>query len=111
MYIPTQFPDESGKLPMSQLSAVHTLGDAPRRVSESLQVKQCAGLAGLEQVAQESSHPVWSITIYKKKILMINIILTRWWNSATGAETSYCGISRASQLSWRTGEHCPITKS
>ena len=51
------------QLPTSQLSAVHTLEDAPRRVSESLQVKQCAGLAGLEQVAQESSHPVWGVHI------------------------------------------------
>ena len=59
--LPTQFPDdESRNVPPSQVSAVHTLGDAPRRVSEPLQVKQCAGLAGLEQLAQESSHPVWS---------------------------------------------------
>ena len=57
--LPVQFPnDESRNVPPSQLSAVHTLGDAPRRDSESLQVKQCAGLAGLEQVAQVSSHPV-----------------------------------------------------
>ena len=61
--LPTQFPDESEKVPSPQLSAVHTLGNAPRRVNEPLQVKQCAGLAGLEQVAQESSHPVWGIHI------------------------------------------------
>ena len=61
-YLPTQFPvDEFRNVPPPQASAVHTLGDAPRRVSELLQVKQCAGLAGLEQLAQESSHPaVWS---------------------------------------------------
>ena len=60
--LPVQFPDdESRNVPPSQVSAVHTLGDAPRRVNEPLQVKQCAGLAGLEQLAQESSHPgVWS---------------------------------------------------
>ena len=54
-YLPTQFPDEFKNSPPLQLSVVHTLGAVPRSVSdESLQVKQCAGLAGLEQVAQES---------------------------------------------------------
>ena len=62
LYIPVHSPDdESRNVPPPQVSAVHTLGDAPRRVSELLQVKQYAGLAGLEHVAQESSHPaVWS---------------------------------------------------
>ena len=53
-YSPTQFPDESWNSPPLQLSVVHTLGAVPRSVSGALQVKQCAGLAGLEQVAQES---------------------------------------------------------
>ena len=53
-YLPTQFPDESRNSPPPQLSVVHTLGAVPRRVSELLQVKQCDGLAGLEQVAQDS---------------------------------------------------------
>ena len=60
IYLPTQFPNESKNVPALQVSLVHTLGSAPRRVNEPLQVKQCAGLAGLEQVAQESSHPVWN---------------------------------------------------
>ena len=47
---------------------MHTLGAAPRRVSELLQVKQYAGLTGLEQVPQESSHTVCS-RFYKNKIL------------------------------------------
>ena len=53
-YLPTQFPDDSWKSPPPQLSVVHTLGAVPRRVSETAQVKQCAGLAGLEQVAHVS---------------------------------------------------------
>ena len=59
-YLPTQFPDESRNVPSLQVSAVHTLGAAPRSVSELLQVKQYAGLTGLEQVPQESSHIVCS---------------------------------------------------
>ena len=65
IYLPTQFPNESANVPTLQVSLVHTLGAAPRRVSEPLQVKQCAGLTGLEQVAQESSHPLWSSYICK----------------------------------------------
>lgn len=56
--LPAQFPDESKNVAPPQVSAVHTLGAAPRRVSEPLQVKQCAGLTGLEHVEQESWHPV-----------------------------------------------------
>ena len=54
IYLPMQFPDESWNSPPPQLSVVHTLGAVPRRVSEAAQVKQCARLAGLEQVAQDS---------------------------------------------------------
>ena len=58
-YLLIQFPDESENVPTLQVSLVHTLGAVPRRVSGALHVKQCAELAGLEQVAQESSHTVW----------------------------------------------------
>ena len=52
--LPVQFPDdESRNVPPPQLSAVHTLGAAPRRVSGSLHVTQYAESVGLEQVAQE----------------------------------------------------------
>ena len=70
LYTPVHSPDdESRNVPPPQVSAVHTLGDAPRRVSEPLQVKQCTGLAGLEQVAQESSHPVWSRLVNVKSLM------------------------------------------
>ena len=68
IYLPTQVPDESKNVPSLQVSAVHTLGAAPRRVSEPLQVKQYAGLTGFEQQPQVSSHTVWS-GCYKNKIL------------------------------------------
>ena len=70
MYLPAQFPDESENVPTLQVSLVHTLGAAPCRVSKPLQVKQCAGLAGLEQVAQVSSHPVWSRIIKIKNYII-----------------------------------------
>ena len=54
IYLPVQFPDEFRNLPPPQLSLVHTLGGAPRRLSDALHVKQCAGLTGLEQSPQES---------------------------------------------------------
>jgi len=55
IYLPTQLPiEESRNSPLPQVSVVHTLGAIPRRVNELLQVKQCAGLAGLEQVPQEA---------------------------------------------------------
>ena len=54
IYLPVQFPDESRNVLSLQMSLVHTLGGAPRKLSEPLQVKQCAGLTGLEQLPQDS---------------------------------------------------------
>ena len=64
IYLPTQSPDEFWNVPLLQVSAVQTLGAAPRKVSELLQVKQYAGLAGLEQELQELWHTAWSSCIH-----------------------------------------------
>ena len=61
-YLPTQFPDESRNVPSLQVSAVHRLGAAPHIGSMNyiLQVKQYAGLTGLEHEPKVLSHTVRS---------------------------------------------------